>query len=450
MSFANLNDNYSAMVQAEMAKSVIQTKQQNCPTHGSLKSGSGARGKSGALPGLEIPFWNGVPHGEVALDPVGGGTSFDYFVPPGGDKMYVGLAFMGFTVEWEHFHENDASSGILPKTRFEQRDDAMKTYYQHQNWYSIGQGDGALAVVAAGGGGGSGTITFANDNTARGRSKGSLRLAVSPGTTAGKRILYESYTKSTDTKTATFYITSKASSTTAVIVVTDAGTVVAGDIIVKAGHYKKVPYGFGYHISEVARQYQGANTTTYPFLNSRKVAGGSAPVNATLLDTAKGALQTRANNANARFNRVCHLTIGNYKTLAGYGYTLRAYNAERGEADTTFGLPFVFRDEDTIYVQDADMEDAYIYMRDKKSYFYYTQQEMERINPQAAGQQWVGTNQRGSTEFFENYGEATNLAWDARGDDGKGKKNGSANSSVVIDALQIPAISQMSEAQSLV
>jgi hypothetical protein len=72
-------------------------------------------------------------------------------------------------------------------------------------------------------------------------------------------------------------------------------------------------------------------------------------------------------------DRICHLSIGNYKVLSGYGYTLRQYNAENGKADTTFGLPNAYKDEDTIFVQDADYEDAYIDMRDRKSYFEYRQ-----------------------------------------------------------------------------
>ena len=127
MSYANLNDNLSALVQAELANTTIQTKQQVCPTHNSLKSGTG-RNKKGSMVGYEIPFYNGVPHGEVALDPVGGTTSFDYAVYPGANKMYVGLAFTGFTVEWEHFHENEANSfGQIP-THYEQRDRIMNTY----------------------------------------------------------------------------------------------------------------------------------------------------------------------------------------------------------------------------------------------------------------------------------------------------------------------------------
>jgi hypothetical protein len=445
MSYRNIVENDSAAVQAEMRKSVISLKQQKSPNLTSYKSGRGARGEAGRLAGLEIPFAPNVAHGSTAMDTYSGATSFERYVPSTTEKMYVGLAQTGFTVEWEHFHEKDASRGHLPKTRYEQRDEVMATYMQEHEWYNIGRGDGGLAIVTVGGG--SGTITLAYDNAARGRSKGSIRLAASPGTTTGERIEYESYNPATDAKTATFYITSKPNTTQAVIVVTDAGTVGVNDVIVKKGHYKRVPFGMGYHFSDTPRFYQGANTTLHPYLNTRRVNGGNALVNPTVMDTAKGATQIRANNPNARQNRVCHISIGNYKTLAAYGYNLREYNAEKGDADTTYGLPFIFKDEDTDYIQSADMEEASINMRDRQSYFLYRQAELEEISEGPT--QYVGTNLYGSTEKYQNWGESYNLAWDGRGDDGKGKE-GSANSSVFIDNLAFPALTQVAEGVSLV
>lgn len=448
--YPNLVDNYSPAVQAELRKTIVQTKQQLCPTQDSLKSGPGARGEAGKLAGLEIPFKNGVPFGETALDPISGVTSFNGYVPPPNDKMYVGLAQTGFTVEYEWFHEKDAAKGHLPEDRYDNRDQMMATYMQHHNWYAGGVKTGSIAVVAAGGGGGSGTITFANDNTARGRSKGSIRLAVSASTTAGKRVMYESYTESTDTKTATFYITSKASATTAVVVITDGGTIVAGDVIVREGHYKRVPYGLGYFMSYSNRVMQMANTATYTMFNARRVNAGGADVTPTMMDTAKGARQIRANRAEAGVKGICHLTHGHYKNLAGYGYTLRTYNAEKGQANTTYGAPTHYEDEDLKFVQDADFEDAYIYIRNGKSMFYYRQAELQKISPGSA-QQYVGTNLFGSTEFYENYGESYNLAWDARGEDGKGKSGaGAPFDGIVIDNLAIPSLNQVSEGISLV
>lgn len=445
--YNNVLEHFAAATQAEMRKTVVQMKEQIAKTKASLTSGRGARSEGGQLTGLEIPFYRGVQHGSIALDPIGGDTSFGNSYYPPTDKMYVGLTFMGFTVEWEHFHEIDGGRGKLPETRFTQRNKVMRTYMQEQNWYSIGVEHGTLAIVSVGGG--SGTITFTADNTARGRSKGSVRLAVSSNVNVGKRILYESYTTSTHTKTATFYITSKASATTAVVVVTDGGTLVAGDVIVKAGHYRKVPYGLGYHINEATRLYQGADTSVDTFLNSRRVNGGAAALTPTMIDTAKLALEVRANDNTARMKRIAHLTHGNYRALASAGYSLRQYNAEQGQADTTFGLPRNYEDEDTEWVQDANFEDAYVYMRDAMSYFEYRQSDLQKVS-KGEGTQYVGLALRGSTEFYDNFAESFNLAYDARGDDGKGSENGAPNSSVVIDNITIPAVNQVAEAVTLV
>jgi hypothetical protein len=452
--YANLVDNYGPAVQAEIRKTIVQLKEQQAVTLNSFKSGKGARTEGGRLAGLEIPFKNGVPHGTTGLDPLSGVTSFEGFIPPPNDKMFVGLAQMGFTVEHEWFHEKDAAAGFLPETRYDQRDMMMTAYMQEQNWFRIGTKTGYLAIVAAGGGGGSGTITLANDNTAWGRTKGSIRLAVSNSTTAGKRVMYQSYNPTTDALTATFYLTSKASATTAVIVVTDAGTVGSGDHIVKLGTYKRVPFGIGNFASSTSRQLQGASTATYPFLNARRVNGGGALVTPTLMDSAKGAKQTRANDVNASKRAICHLTEGMYRVLGGYSYTLRNYNAERGDADTTFALPTNFVDEDLEFIQDANFEDAAIVIRNRTSVFEYRQAELQKISP-GDRVQYVGSNSlsqgRGSTEFFENWGESFNLAYDWRGEDGKGKDGaGKPMDLTYLDNLQIPDINQVSEGISLV
>jgi hypothetical protein len=446
--YPTLNENLAAAVKAQLRKTIIKSQAQHAVTKNSYKSGRGAAPEAGQLAGLEVPFQEGVVHGETALDPYNGGTSFERMYVPTTNKMYIGLAFMGFTVEFEHFHEKDAMNGNLPWGQSKMREDALMTYMQHQNWYRLGKGNGSLAVVSSVSGA---TVTMTNDGTARGRSKGSLRLAVSPFTTAGKRILYQSYNATTDALGATFYITAKSSATTATVVITDGGTITAGEIIVKYGHYKKVPYGHAYHFDSTGRLYQGVSTSAAnaAFLNSRAIDGGAALVTPTVMDTLKGSLQTRANDVDARKKRVCHLTIGNYKALAGFGYALRTYNAEKGQADTTYGVPVNFEDEDTEFIQDADFEDNYIDLRDRVSYFEYRQSEMQEVSKGA--EQYAGTNLVGSTEFSRNWCEAYNFAFDMRGDDGKGKQGaGAPNSSAYIYNLTAPSLTQVAEGISLV
>src|SRR5688572_8834710 len=130
--FQNLNDNLAPVVQAELRKTIIQTKSQAAITLGGASgSGSGARGQAGKLAGLEIPYKQGVVHGETALDVINGVTSFERMYAPTHGKMYVGLTQMGFTVEHEEFHEQDAQNGNLPETANDLRNQALQTYLQH-------------------------------------------------------------------------------------------------------------------------------------------------------------------------------------------------------------------------------------------------------------------------------------------------------------------------------
>lgn len=440
--YQSVGENLAYAIRAQLRKTIMKFTSQCAVTKNSYKSGRGAA-ETGQLAGLEIPYKTGVVHGETALDPYAGVTSFERMYAPKGNKMYAGLAFTGLSVEVEHFHQKDAMAGNLPEGANEMRDQALQTYLQHHNWYRIGKGDGALGVITAVAGS---LLTFASDNLARGRSKGSLRLAVSAFTTAGKRILYQSYNTTTDTLGATFYITSKPSAVGAQVVIVDGGTITAGEIVVKYGHYKRVPYGHAYHFDDSARWYQGANTAVDTFLNARKVDGQYALVTATLMDTAKGSMQTRANNVDARFKRVGHMSIGNYKQLASYGYFLRQ---SKSNEMTTTGMPVNYEDEDTEFIQDADFEDAYIDIRDRKSYFEYRQSEMTEVS--AGLTQYVGINGVGSTEKYRNWGEAYNFVWDGRGDDGKHQQGqGGPNSSTFIANLQIPANNQVAEGISLV
>jgi len=444
MSYQNIVTNLAAAERSDLRKNIIQSKNQKAPTMMSLKEGNGGVEK-GHLAGLDIPFWNGVHHGDTALDVLGGVTSFEFMINPKTAKMYVGLPQTGFTVQLEHFHNKDAEAGRAPLTQSELRQAVLNTYNQHQNWYCIGKGDGALGVITVGGG--SGTITMAADNTAWGRSKGSLRLAVSPGTVAGDRIEYESYTKSTDTKTATFYVTSKPNATQAVIVAIS-GTTVAGDIVVKKGHYKKVMNGIGDLVDYTNRTLQAVSTASYPFLNAQRVQAAGA-LTPTVIDTAKLGVETVANDNGARKKRIMQLTHGHYSGLKNFGYNLRQYNAEKGGANKTFGHPEFYEDEDTIFARDANWEDGFAVMRDQESFFIYRQSEMEQIWGNSA-HQYIGTNSVGSTEAYANYGEAKNLAWDMRGDDGKKAVQGRSNTNVIIDGITIPAVNQVSIGQSLV
>ena len=96
-----------------------------------------------------------------------------------------------------------------------------------------------------------------------------------------------------------------------------------------------------------------------------------------------------------------------------------------------------------MWAVDPDYEDCYIDFREKAPYFEYTQKEFGLKTVGGQGRhEWIGANDVGSSEEYENYTENTNIVYDGRGMKGDIKGGGTPNSAVFIDALAVPAIRQ--------
>lgn len=110
----------------------------------------------------------------------------------------------------------------------------------------------------------------------------------------------------------------------------------------------------------------------------------------------------------------------------------------------TYGLPTVYEDGDTMWVPDADYEDCYIDLRERGVFFEYVQKEfgLKTVDGQGGRHEWIGSNDVGSTNEYENYNEACNIVWDGRGIDGSGPEGGSPNTSVFIKNIALPTIRQ--------
>lgn len=447
--YDNIATNLAGATQAKMRRDIAKYRMENAPTRKTFRGGNGTSGRteSGSLAGLRIPYNRNLAHGSSALDPYLGQTSLEPYIAPLTSSMYVGLAFRGFTLQTEWFHEIDMAKGNMSVTKDDLKRQVQINYEIEGNWWAIGDdfAMGSVAVVTVGGG--SGTITLAYDNNGRNRTKGSAYLKVSYSTDADKRIVYESYNPATDAKTATFYITAKASMTSATVVVTDAGTIGANNVIVLKGHYKKVPYGIGYHTNPSMTQYQGANVSLDTFIKPTGIDAADQPINPSMINSAKSALMTDANDVDARFNRVIHLTISNQNALAAYDYDLRTIEAKDGFKGT-HGIPFSYKDEDSYFAPDANYIESEVDIRDRESYFEYRLTELREVTKDP--QQYVGANLVGSTEFYQNWGEAYNLAFDGRGSDGQNSTKGKPNSAVRIYNIQFPTDTQVSRGRSVV
>lgn len=441
--------NLTGAIQAKIRRTIATLRMMHAPTRDTFTSGRGARKESASLVGLRIPYNRTMAHGSSALDPFARATSFEPYVAPLTASMYVGLAFLGVTVMREWFHSIDMDNGNLPITKEDVKRQAMATYMIERNWDAIGDDDatGSVAVVTTGAATPSAaTITLASDNNGRGRSKGSIRLAVSPSTDAADRIVYQSYNPSTNALTCTFYVVSKPNATQAVVTTTDAGTIGTNDVIVKKGHYKKVPYGIGYHSNPAMTYYQGADVSSDSFLKPTGIDAGDEPINPSLIHSAKSIAMTDANNTSADIDRIAHMTISNYNALAEFDYDLRTVDSKDGFKGT-HGKPFKYTDGDTYFALDANYEEGQVDFRDADSYFEYRQTELREVSKGET--QYVGTNMVGSTEFYQNWGESYNLAYDGRGDDGMKGKKGAPNSMVRIYNIAHPDVTQVSRGKSL-
>lgn len=431
-----------SIVQRDMRKSVAKFRPEKARTLSTFEEGT--RSETARLSGLQIGFWIDHAHGQSWYSPTTGDTSFKSSTRQETGAMYAGVVFRNMNIRLEEHILKDMERGFIPDSYMSERRRRISTHMMKKNWAAIGDGRGGIAVAASAA---VATLTCTNDNNGRGRSKGTFRLKVS---TSGDPLFYEAINTATHAVVAKFFVTSKPSGTQAVVDFTGgsgniAALNVAGLLIVEAGSYNKELIGIAGHISNADRVYQGANTADFPFLKNPEVDAADAAITPTMVNSAKQLAMSRANDQDAKNRLVCHLTFGNYFTLAAYGYASRTYNAENGKANKTFGLPFIYEDEDTTFVPDEDYEDGYMDFREKKPYFEYVQKEFGLKKTDGIGRhQWIGANQMGSTEAFENYNESVNLVWDGKGKDGMDSdEGGSPNSAVTIKNITIPTYNQV-------
>ena len=432
----------AALAQRDMVQTVKEFRPAKARTLSTFQQDT--RKKTARLAGIQIPFWRDFKNGQGTINPVAGQTSFSRGNKQTTGAMYGGVAFRFMHLDLESTIMADMDRGFLPDSYVDLRRRAIETHMMKKNWAAIGDGSGAIAEVVSAVGS---TLTLTVTNTARGTSKGSFRLQPS---TAAEPLLYSAINTATDTEVARFFITAKPTLSTATLGTFSVGNLaalnVAGLKIVETNiGWKKEMIGLAGHISDANRIYQGADTSVDTFLKNPVIDAGNVAVTPTMIDSAKNIAMTRANDLDGRNGLIGHITPGNLSILAAFGYTSRTYNAEGGKANTTFGLPDKYEDGDTVFAVDPDYEDGFIDFRETAPYFEYVQKEFGLHKTGGEGRhEWIGANQAGSTESYENYTENVNIVWDGRGKDGDRKGGGSPNSAVFIKNIALPPIKQAS------
>jgi hypothetical protein len=390
---------------------VKQVKENRTYTMDSFKK---SKKVMGGQNGYQIPFYVTRYSGHTAWGPRGTdgsvtNLSFRGGVPEKTASMWVGQAYGETTVEIDLPEWNDMQKRQIFDTYARRKTRKIDSYLKHRNYYAIGDGSGALAYITSYSLGTLTCVTAAT--TSPGRTKGAIRLELG--------VLYDVIT-SAGVWSNSFTVTTPGK-TSCVIALTGEGTGTAPavtDSIVERGHYNNVERGLGYLISDASRDFQGLSTTTYPdFINSVVDLNGSA-ITPTTINTLQGQVEVRGNDPDMRAGLVAHSTPGLYRTLGAFGYGAsgggRVYNAEKGEADTTYELPTDFVAKGIRWVLDVDMDEDRVYLRRPQDFFEFEGMELQtvRIGSSDGMRMQVGTNNVGSGAFYENIAEQHNFGYD--------------------------------------
>ena len=187
MANPTLLQNYNAAVKRTMRNKIIQQKTQKpsptTPSNPARVLGN----ESGSMVGLEDPYKRGVPFGETALNPLRRQTSFEPMVAPKPQRCSSGC-LAASPLKPSGFTKRTQPATRSPEGESDFRRDVVLTYYQHQNWYSIGPGREYSRISRPRA---RGLHSFSFDNVAL--AEAGRRLAP-PGGIAGtepERILYQ-------------------------------------------------------------------------------------------------------------------------------------------------------------------------------------------------------------------------------------------------------------------
>lgn len=424
----------AAIVQRDMADAVMEFRPSRARTLATFEQGT--RKKTARLAGLQMGYWKDRANGQTLYSPVAGSTSFKKSTKQNTGAMYAGVVFRNMNIWLEAHVLKDMERGFIPDSYIQERRRRISTHQWKKNMAAIGNGTGALAKVSIDASGS--TVTVLADNSARGTSKGCAWLQESSSADP----LYYDCVDSTDTVTATFYISAKLSATTFTAAGFTVGAITdidQNDFICESGQWKKEMQGLGSHISDsTSRIYQSADVAVDTFLQNPSVDAGSVAVTPSAVHSAKGIMMTRCNQEEGALSFIGHISWGNYRNLAKFGYVTRQ---AKNDDMKTYGLPNVYEDGDTMWVPDTMYEDAYIDLRERGPFFEYVQKEfgLKTVGDGPGRHEWIGTNEVGSTNEYENYNEACNIVWDGKGKDGSGPEGGSPNTSVFIKSIALPA-----------
>lgn len=225
---------------------------------------------------------------------------------------------------------------------------------------------------------------------------------------------YQFINPSTEAVRGTFTVT--AQGRRSVVANVTSGTGAVNDKIVLVGSYKLVPNGISNLADFNNRVLQNYNTANNTMLNTLYYAMGGNVITPAAFRTAKGYVQTDANDVNASEGKMIVMTPGHQTQLVNQAFQYRTYTDPKGN-QTVHGVFSKYIDADgDVHFVDADARDEQIRILNAAAYHVGEEKPWGMYNDNS----WImlhGTYTNGSDQYFKAIGWHGNMYKEPKGID---------------------------------
>ncbi len=392
--FENLGDAFRQAVQ----NSFDTLTEQNTPTWSFIKKSTQA--KPLTEKGWKVSQLERMPGGHKAF--TAASPDFNAAVAPQSMAMYVYPVRYALPVQVDGGFKRAFTAGSKDAIIEFQR--VMDSYYtaaaKRTNQMCYGDGSGGLAFITNDEATGSQTVEC--DTTAAagyGHTKGAKWLK--------KGHVYDCVTPASGTVTSTLTITTEGSAS---CVGTFSSDPAAGDQVVDVGSFNNYFRGFAHLNSNTSRTLQGLATATFPDLNAYGVDLAGALLTVSTIAQIKAGLHVKNNAEDSKNGLVAFVPPGQLYLLRVQGYNLSQYIRNTDDGDVVKGVARMYKDGDTIFVEDADCDEDRGYFFDMSQISRFEEMPFGDYDIGGGGFNMAqGTNNTGSDVYYRGIGWVGNL-----------------------------------------